>query len=429
MNRPTHPHSFSAHLALVVANVLFGMNFSFFVSIIRHYMAFETLFFARVLFSAVCFIPLTFLYKRFRITRRDFIGILIPTVLVIYGHEFMMLWGAKYTNPLDASTLATMAPIVTLVVSSLIFRERLHWAKIVGIGMGIAGSAVLILGNGWPKMQSEELGNLFMLVSVVAAATNTVFIKPELVRLGTMTVTGWYYVIGVLIAGPFFGRDVFEFDYGSLPPLAVAEIVYVLVLGTTLPNYLLYYGTEKLTSVHTGLYAYLQPIAATALGLYRHQIELGYDNLVAAILIFVGIVLVIITYVKFRFPAPGAGKTSGGDRSEPVSVPGVSVPPPAGGERGRSDGSAGSFGTSRPVAGSIREEAEFRGKRRDVCVVSDNRSIFRTENRQRLPEPCMRGAGGCPRPSAESLGGGRAERRRAVRVPGPAKCENESNTR
>lgn len=224
MNRPTHPHSFSAHLALVVANVLFGMNFSFFVSIIRHYMAFETLFFARVLFSAVCFIPLTFLYKRFRITRRDFIGILIPTVLVIYGHEFMMLWGAKYTNPLDASTLATMAPIVTLVVSSLVFRERLHWAKIVGIGIGIAGSAVLILGNGWPKMQSEELGNLFMLVSVVAAATNTVFIKPELVRLGTMTVTGWYYVIGVLIAGPFFGRDVFEFDYSSLPPLAVAEI-------------------------------------------------------------------------------------------------------------------------------------------------------------------------------------------------------------
>ena len=167
-----------------------------------------------------------------------------------------------------------------------------------------------------------------------------------------MTVTGWYYVIGVLIAGPFFGRDVFEFDYSSLPPLAVAEIVYVLVLGTTLPNYLLYYGTEKLTSVHTGLYAYLQPIAATALGLYRHQIELGYDNLVAAILIFVGIVLVIITYVKFRFPAPGAGKTSGGDRSEPVSIPGVSVPPPAGGERGRSDAPQGR--SERPVTSQDR---------------------------------------------------------------------------
>lgn len=157
-----------------------------------------------------------------------------------------------------------------------------------------------------------------------------------------MTVTGWYYVIGVLIAGPFFGRDVFGFDYGSLPPLAVAEIVYVLVLGTTLPNYLLYYGTEKLTSVHTGLYAYLQPIAATALGLYRHQIELGYDNLVAAILIFVGIVLVIITYVKFRFPAPGAGKTV---RRRPFGIrcpyPEFPSRRPADGERGRSDAPQG----------------------------------------------------------------------------------------
>ena len=57
MNRPTHPHSFSAHLALVVANVLFGMNFSFFVSIIRHYMAFETLFFRKSPFFGGLFHP------------------------------------------------------------------------------------------------------------------------------------------------------------------------------------------------------------------------------------------------------------------------------------------------------------------------------------------------------------------------------------
>ena len=230
-----------------------------------------------------------------------------------------------------------------------------------------------------------------------------------------MTVTGWYYVIGVLIAGPFFGRDVFGFDYGSLPPLAVAEIVYVLVLGTTLPNYLLDYGTEKLTSVHTGLYAYLQPIAATALGLYRHQIELGYDDLVAAILIFVGIVLVIITYVKFGFfPLPAREK-------RPAETVRNRCPYPEFPSRRRQT-EKGDGAMLRRVVRNLPSRCRIDkggggiwGKRRDVCVVSDNRSIFRTENRQRLPEPCMRGAGGCPRPSAESLGGGRAERRRAVR--------------
>ena len=185
----THKEHVIAHMALIFANILLGMNFSFFISIIRRYMPFETLFFLRVVVSAVWFVPWAILFKRFRIPFRDFIWILIPTVLVIYGHEFLMLWGAKYTNPIDASTLATMAPIVTLSVSALLMREKIHRAKIIGIILGIAGSAVLILGNGWPQQKSEEIGNLLILISVFAAATNTVFIKPELMKFGTMTVT------------------------------------------------------------------------------------------------------------------------------------------------------------------------------------------------------------------------------------------------
>ena len=309
MTAPTTANQrFAAHLALIFANVLLGMNFSFFVSIIRHYMPFETLFFLRVVFAALWFVPWVVYNRRFRIRPRDFVWILIPTVLVIYGHEFMMLWGAKYTNPADASIIATMAPIVTLIGSALMMHEKVHWAKIVGIVLGLSGTAVLILGNGWPRMESEELGNALILVSVVAAATNTVFIKPELMKYGTLTVTGWYYIIGVMIAAPFFGDDLVHYDFRSLPLIGYAEIAYILVLGTVLPNYLLYYGTEKLTSVHTGLYSYFQPIAATALGLYRHQVKLGYDNLISAALIFIGIVLVVITYVKFKFPVPDIHK-------------------------------------------------------------------------------------------------------------------------
>ena len=62
--------------------------------------------------------------------------------------------------------------------------------------------------------------------------------------------------------------------------------------------------TEKLTSVHTGLYSYLQPISATILALLRRQVELDYNNLIAAGLILIGIVLVVITYEKYKFPVP-----------------------------------------------------------------------------------------------------------------------------
>ena len=51
----TTPGKLKPHLALIFANVLFGMNFSFYVSIIHHYMDFEDLFFFRVAFAAVYF--------------------------------------------------------------------------------------------------------------------------------------------------------------------------------------------------------------------------------------------------------------------------------------------------------------------------------------------------------------------------------------
>ncbi|MFR5871859.1 MAG: DMT family transporter [Alistipes sp.] len=242
----THKEHVIAHMALIFANILLGMNFSFFISIIRRYMPFETLFFLRVVVSAVWFVPWAILFKRFGFRSAlhldsdpDGTGDLrarIPDAV-----------GRKYTNPVDASTLATMAPIVTLSVSALLMREKIHRAKIIGIILGVAGSAVLILGNGWPQQKSEEIGNLLILISVFAAATNTVFIKPELMKFGTMTVTGWYYIIGVLIAAPFFGKKLVDFDFSSLPAIGVAEIAYILILGTMLPNYLLYYGTEKLT--------------------------------------------------------------------------------------------------------------------------------------------------------------------------------------
>lgn len=296
---------FGAHLALVAANILLGLNFSVFVSVVRNYMGFQTLFFLRVLFTALCCAPWVLTGGRYRITVRDFIGILLPTVLVLYGHEFMMLWAAEYTNPVESSTISTLAPVITLSVSARMFREKIHAAKVVGVILGFSGAALLIFRAGLPAVRSEEIGNLMMLVSVAAAATNTVFIKNELVRYGTMAVTGWYYIIGLVFSAPFFAGDLLRYDFTGLPAVGWLEIVYILVPGTLLPAYLLYYGTEKLTSVHTGLYAYLQPVTATVFAVFRGQVTLDAGNLFSAALIFTGIVLVVLTYVRFKFPSPG----------------------------------------------------------------------------------------------------------------------------
>ena len=85
-------------------------------------------------------------------------------------------------------------------------------------------------------------------------------------------------------------------NYTELPINAVLELMYVLILGTILPSYLLYKGTEKLTPVHTALYRYIQPVIATIMAVLRGQEKLDRNNLIAAIFIFTGIMLVVAAY-------------------------------------------------------------------------------------------------------------------------------------
>lgn len=84
-----------------------------------------------------------------------------------------------------------------------------------------------------------------MLVAVVAIAINTVIIKPQLEKLGTLVVIG-------MVLLPRAGRhgalllEIHRPCAVSAPPLyAPGRTGYILILGTVLPMYLLYRGTGK----------------------------------------------------------------------------------------------------------------------------------------------------------------------------------------
>ncbi len=295
------------HADLVFANLLFGANFSFYVSLTRNYMDFREIFMLQVLSAALFFIPFA-LFSRtsYRIGLRDAGNILLVAVLVVYGWMYMLLWGASSTSPIDASTISTLGPAFTLIMDHLMHPHRYVRIRVVGVVLAFLGGAVLIFDKGFALTHgSRALGNLLVLVAVVAIAINTVLIKPSLERLGTLVVMGWYYMIGLALTAPFFWRSLDRALSLRLPFQAQAELAYILVLGTVLPMYLLYRGTEKLTSVHTALYRYIQPLIAGILALVRRQARFDPANILSLVLIFAGIVLVVVGYnQKQRQPQP-----------------------------------------------------------------------------------------------------------------------------
>lgn len=282
-----------AYIALTIANILLGMNFSIYESILSKYMNFKTLFILRISFSMLFFLPYLLTKKRYKIELPDFIKIFIPTTLVIFGHQLLLILGASYTSAVDAAIIATLAPIATLSASAIATRERLSIHKYIAISIGFIATLILIFKQGIPDFRSSEFGNSIILISVIAAATNTMLIKSELVKLGTLKVMGWYYAIGLIISFPLFGDEMITYDYSSLPKEGIIEIGYILILGTLLPNFLLYYGVERINTSHSALFSYLQPIAATSLAAIQGRSNISSESLLSGVLMLISISLII----------------------------------------------------------------------------------------------------------------------------------------
>lgn len=213
------------NLDLVFANIFFGANFSFYVSLTRNYLDFQQIFMLQVLSGAIFFIPFALFSKQsFRIRWRDAGNILIVTMLIVYGWMYMLLWGSSYTSPIDASIISTLGPAVTLIMDHIMHPHKYIKARVVGVVCALAGAAVLLFDHGFVLTHgSRAYGNALVLVAVVAIAINTVIIKPQLERLGTLVVMGWYYIVGLAVTAPFFWKYVDHTQFLRLPLQAQAR--------------------------------------------------------------------------------------------------------------------------------------------------------------------------------------------------------------
>lgn len=299
---------FRYNIALILSNILFGVSFSVYVSLLRDTLSFEQLFALQLLFSTIVFAPLAIAKPNFfALSLNDFGSIFIVALLVIFGWWYLLIAGASYSNPIDASTITTIGPIFTLIVAMIVESRRATKGEAIGIIIAQLGVLALLYDRGRSLVNDGEegYGNALVLCAVIAIAANTVLITPVLRRHGTVVVMGWYYIIGSLLALPMLIAEIPEIAFSDFSLVGLVELGYILLLGSSLPIYLLYAGSEHLTPTHTALYRYIQPIIATTLAIMRGQTIIDRTNIVGAVLIFIGMLCVIRFTPRSSVPTRG----------------------------------------------------------------------------------------------------------------------------
>lgn len=220
----------------------------------------------------------------------------VAGILCIVLNQVLFTVGVTYTSPIDATVIATMLPIVTMIFSAIILKETVTGAKLVGILVGAAGAVTLVLGGGGTLAGGGLLGDALCLTAQVSCALYMVIFSNTIHRYSVVTLMKWLFLFAAVIVTMVTWPVVSSVDYAALPLRAWGEILFI-VFGGTFVSYIFFTGGQKLLRpTVVSMYNYVQPIVATVLSVAMGVGTFGLGKLVSMAMVFGGVY--IVTHAK-----------------------------------------------------------------------------------------------------------------------------------
>lgn len=282
-----------AHLAVIGANVIYGINYVVAKGIMPDFMQPRMIILLRVVGASIIFWLVALLFPRQHVAKKDMIRIAICAFFGIALNQVMFFEGLNLTTPINASIIMVGTPILVLVFSHFILHDKISRNKIIGIVLGFSGAAYLILSGGSLSLESGTfLGNLFIFINATSYGLFLVLIKPLMKKYSPITLMKWLFLFGIIYVLPVSFYMIEETDFAAIPNNIWMAIFYVIIFTTVLAYFLNNYSLKKISPTMNSAYIYLQPFLATVVTLVIGKDRLTWTEIIAATLIFTGVYFV-----------------------------------------------------------------------------------------------------------------------------------------
>ena len=255
------------HAALWVANIIWGLNAPIGKSVLwseTHPQGVSpfALSVYRMLGACLLFWTVSLFLPREKVAPRDIVLLLFASVFGIQLNQMLFLWGLSLTSPIDTSIIATIVPVLTMVLATLFLREPITWLKAGGVLLGCGGALLLILvsrhGTGGT---SSVAGDVLCVISAVSYATYLTAFRNVIVKYSPVTTMKWMFLFAAVAAVAIYYRPLAEVDYAALAPRTWAGIGYVVVCSTFLSYFMVPVGQRYLRPTVVSMYNYVQPLS------------------------------------------------------------------------------------------------------------------------------------------------------------------------
>lgn len=251
--------------------------------------------FLRYAFASAIFIPVLIKFRTSirSLSPRQWRSIILASFFGITGYHILFYWALHFTAPTNVSLIHASNPILTLVLSGLILKDKIKPRLLLGFVLAVVGIMIVVSKGSLGNLAGFgfNTGELLMLCATIIWAIYTILLK----RIGASTVsplvlTALIAVIGWITLAPLAFFEVHWEFFGQIHFSTWVALAYMGIGSSGLGYFLYTKSAQSLGPALTSLIVYTTvPIVVSLVSFFWLHIPITGVQVVGFIFILAGL--------------------------------------------------------------------------------------------------------------------------------------------
>ena len=286
-------------MALLGANVIYGANYLIAKGVMPHKIGPSAFILIRAVIATLLFWSVKQYFKE-KVNKKDLIRLAVCGFLGVAANQLFFFHGLNLTSPIDASIIITSVPVMVMIFSFFILKEKITSNKLLGLTIGGVGAVFLVWYGKTAEGTSSFLGNLFVFINTCSYALYLIFAKPLMKKYKPITIISWVFLFGLIYVIPIGINDFINTDFSAFDTSTYLAIGYVVLFTTFLAYLFNIYALNHVSPTITSSYAYVQPVVSFIMvSIYSYLLisseyseDINALKILSCILVVIGVYLI-----------------------------------------------------------------------------------------------------------------------------------------
>jgi len=219
-------------------------------------------------------------------------AVLLLSLLGIAAFNTLAYSGLQYTQAINAFLLQSMMPVLIVLFSFLIFREKVTRLQSLGILVSLCGAVLITARGDFERLLSLSFnrGDLLVFSAIACYAGYSVMLRkrPRAHPLAFIATTFW---LGSIFLVPLYLWETFTVASLELTPSTLLVLAYVMVFPSIISYLCFNRGVELVGANRAGLFIHLMPVFGGLMAVVFLGEVFGWYHGAGVVLIGLGIYL------------------------------------------------------------------------------------------------------------------------------------------